>query len=256
MILCLDVGNTQIYGGIFENDKLVFQFRKISRAGSSADEYGIFLKGVLKENNFDPSKIDQIAICTVVPDVIYSLRNCCIRYFNITPFLLEPGTKSGLKIGYRNPLEVGADRIANAIAGIKKYPDEDLIIIDFGTATTFCAIKKNREYLGGSIIPGVKISMEALEENTSKLPTVEIVNPGSVCGRSTVESIQSGLYFGNLGMIKEISYRITKECFPSSRPIVIGTGGFARLYQDQDLFDHIIPDLVLQGLNQSLKLNS
>jgi len=255
MILCLDVGNTQIYGGIFEDEKLIFQFRKFSRSGASADEHGIFLRSVLRENGFDSEQIKQIAICSVVPDVIYSLKNCCLRYFNITPFLLGPGTKSGLKIGYRNPIEVGADRIANAIAGVKMFPNKDLIIVDFGTATTFCAVRKSKEYLGGVIVPGVKISMEALENNTAKLPSVEILDPGTVCGRGTVESIQSGLFYGNVGMTKEITSRLIAECFPEEKPMVIGTGGFARLFQEQNIFDVVIPDLVLQGLNHALKLN-
>ena len=140
MVLCLDVGNTQIYGGLFRNDNLELQFRKTSRESLSSDEIGIFLKNVIRENGYRGDEIKEISICSVVPDKTHSLSSGCIKYFNITPFFLEPGVKTGLKIKYKNPLEVGADRIANAVAGIKKYPNKNLIIVDFGTATTFCEI--------------------------------------------------------------------------------------------------------------------
>jgi type III pantothenate kinase len=262
MILSLDVGNTTIHGGVFENETLRVQFRRTSEFRASSDELGLFLRGVIRENDIDPKLIKQIAICSVVPDAIYSLRGACIKYFGITPFLLQAGVKTGLKIKYRNPLEVGADRIANAIAGTHMYPNENLLIIDFGTATTFCAINKEKEYLGGIILAGLRISMEALEQKTAKLPPVEIVSmhDKTALGRSTVESIQSGLYFGQIGMVKEIKARITQECFSKeageSLPRVIATGGFAGLLEKAGLFDIVIPSLVLNGLTQALKMNS
>jgi type III pantothenate kinase len=259
MILSLDVGNTTIHGGVFDGDQLKMQFRRTSEFRASSDELGIFLRGVLRENSIDPSAIRQIAICSVVPDAIHSLRNACLKYFSITPFLLQAGVKTGLKIKYRNPLEVGADRIANAIAGSHLYQGENLIIVDFGTATTFCAINTEKEYLGGVILAGLKISMEALETKTAKLPSVEIIPMQQTLGRSTIESIQSGLYFGQIGMVKEIKERLIAECFEKSqspRPRVIATGGFASLFERAGLFDAIIPDLVLKGLNLALKMNS
>ncbi len=256
MILCLDVGNTQIYGGVYHNDLLSLQFRKTSRSQFSSDEIGVFLKGVLRENNIDHKKINQIAICSVVPDKIHSLRNGCLKYFAIDPFILKPGVKTGLKIKYRNPVEVGTDRIANAIAAYSLYPNKNIIVVDFGTATTFCVISKEKEYLGGIILPGIRISMESLENNTSQLPSVEIKAVEDVVGRSTVESIQSGLYFGQIGMVKELKKRITDEAFNGEEPVVIGTGGFSRLFEDADLFDLIIPTLVLQGLKTALSINS
>lgn len=255
MILALDVGNSQIYGGVFDNEKMKLSFRKNSKQGSSSDEVGIFLRTVLKENNLDPVAIKQIAICSVVPDVIYSLKGACKKYFNINPFVLQPGTKTGLKIKYRNPLEVGADRIANSIAATHLYENKNMIIVDLGTATTFCAVSKDKEYLGGVIIAGLKLSMESLEAKTAKLPSVEIVNMSETLGRSTVESIQSGLYYGHLGQIREISKRLEIECFKDEAPIIIGTGGFAHLFEKEKVFDAIIPDLVLKGLLYSLKLN-
>ena len=255
MILCLDVGNSQLYGGLFEGEELLFQFRKTSQARSSSDEMGIFLKTVLKENGFAPNQIEKIAICSVVPDVLYSLKNCCKKYFSIKPFILQPGVKTGLKIKYRNPLEVGTDRIADAIAVSHLYPGRDAVVVDFGTATTICAITKHREFLGGNIVPGVRLAMEALEANTAKLPVVEIVRPTTSVGRSTTESIQAGIYWSNVGMIRELTSRVTEEAFAGTRPLVIGTGGFAHLFEPEGLFDEIVPDLILKGLFWSLKMN-
>jgi type III pantothenate kinase len=216
---------------------------------------GIFLKNVLRENGTDPNEINEISICTVVPDVLHSLRNGCIKYFEIDPFILKAGVKTGLKIKYRNPLEVGTDRIANAIAGAAIYPGKNLIIVDFGTATTFDVITKNKEYLGGAIIPGVKLSMESLVSGTSKLSAIEIVEVKETVGRSTAESIQSGLYFGSIGMIKEITHRINREAFKDENPLIIATGGFSRLFENAKLFDEIKPNLVLRGLNIALNYN-
>jgi type III pantothenate kinase len=255
MILCLDVGNTQIHGGVFSEGKLALQFRKTSRQQFSSDEVGIFLKSVLRENGIDPTEIKEISICTVVPDILHSLRNGCLKYFEIEPFVLKAGVKTGLKIKYRNPLEVGTDRIANAIAGVELFPNKNLIIVDFGTATTFDVVNKNKEYLGGAIIPGVKLSMESLVSGTSKLSSIEITEVKEAVGRSTSESIQSGLYFGSIGMIKELTQRITKEIFHDDPPLVIATGGFSRLFENTKLFNEIKPNLVLRGLNYALNLN-
>jgi type III pantothenate kinase len=256
MILALDVGNSQIYGGVFEKEKMLLSFRRNSKQGSSSDEVGVFLRTVLRENDIDPTKVTQIAFCSVVPDVIYSLRGACKKYFGLNPFILQAGVKTGLKIKYRNPLEVGADRIANSIAATHLYPGKNLIVVDLGTATTFCAISKEKDYLGGSIVAGLKLSMEALEAKTSKLPTVEIVSMNEVLGRSTIESIQSGLYYGHMGTIKEISERISHESFEGDKPFIIGTGGFANLFEKEKIFDVVHPDLVLKGLLYSLKMNA
>lgn len=256
MILCLDVGNSQIFGGVFENGKIRLRFRKISTQGSSSDEYGLFLKAVLRENGLEPKQIKKIAICSVVPDLVHSLRNCCLKYFNLNPFILQPGVKSGLKIKYKNPVEVGADRIANAIAATQIHPNKNLIVIDFGTATTLCAITKKQEYLGGVILAGLKISMEALETRTAKLPKVEIVKTDEVLGRSTVESIQIGLFHGHYASCKHLTEQLKKQYFKNEDVIVMGTGGFSTMFEDTDLFDEIAPDLVLHGLFLSLKNNT
>ncbi len=256
MILCLDVGNSQIYGGIFEEEILKFQFRRTSQPRSSSDELGVFLRIVLRENDVNPEHIDNVVICCVVPDLLYSLRACCQKYFGLEPLVLRPGTKTGLKILYRDPKEVGADRIADAVGGVTLFPDKNLLIADFGTATTLCATTKNREFLGGNIIPGVRLSMEALEERTARLPSVEIIPAGSALGRDTVESIQSGLYWSNVGMVRELTARITEQEFADDPPVVIGTGGFAHLFDREKLFDHVIPDLILTGLLEVNRLNT
>lgn len=258
MILTLDVGNTTIHGGLFDGENLIFQFRRTSNVHASSDELGIFLRAVLRENNADASLIKHIAICSVVPDAIHSMRGACQKYFGLNPFLLQPGAKTGLKIKYANTLEVGADRIADAIAGIHLYPNRDLIIIDFGTATTIEVVNRHAEYLGGVILAGMRISMEALEARTAKLPTVEIarVDANRVLGRSTVESIQSGLYFGTIGQIREFITRFSNECFDSrEKPLILATGGFAGLFESAGLFDAVHPDLVLKGLFIAHRMN-
>jgi type III pantothenate kinase len=254
-MLCLDIGNSHMHGGVFVKDKLQFQFRKASKTGSSSDEYGVFLRSVLRENNIDPNEIKQISLCSVVPEVIYSISACCTKYFDINPFILQAGVKTGLQIGYKNPLEVGADRIANAIAITHIYTDKNVVVIDLGTATTFCAISKTKQYLGGVIMPGLKMSMTALEAGASKLGSVEIIEKQQTLGKSTTDSIQSGLYFGSLGAMKEIIQNLQEQTFKGEKPLVIGTGGFTTIYRHAEIFDKIIPDLVLKGLYLAHHIN-
>jgi len=253
MILCLDVGNSHIYGGIFENSVIKLRFRRTSKV-STSDEVGIFMRAVLRENSISHNDISAISICSVVPNLDYSLRAACMKYFDLEPFVLQAGVKTGLKVKYRNPIEVGSDRIANAIAATNLFPNKDCIILDFGTATTFCAINSNKEYLGGAIMPGMRLSMESLTSHTAKLPPVEIIKTETAVGRSTVESLQSGLYYMTLGAAKEIIEQFKSQVFVRP-PTVIATGGFSHIYDDDKLFDIAVPDLVLQGLHYALKLN-
>ncbi|OGT30454.1 MAG: pantothenate kinase [Gammaproteobacteria bacterium RIFCSPHIGHO2_12_FULL_35_23] len=255
MDLCLDVGNSHIYGGVFEKEVIQLRFRYASKQSGSSDQLGLFLRAVLGENNVDYHQIKRISACSVVPELDYSLRSACSKYFSITPFFLEAGVKTGLNIKYRNPSEVGADRIANAIAAVRQFPDKNIIIVDFGTATTCCVITKDKSYLGGVILPGMKLSRDVLQSNTAKLFAVEIIEPEVIVGRSTQESIQSGLYYMQLGAVKELLSHIKKEAFKDEIPIVIGTGGFSNLYTKQEIFTVIEPDLVLQGLRLVLELN-
>lgn len=255
MILCLDVGNSQLFGGVFDKNKLLLRFRYDTETRSSSDQLGIFFRDVLRENDIDYHKITHIAFCSVVPQLDYSLTSACIKYFDIEPFILQAGVKTGLKIQYRNTQEVGADRISNAIAAVHHYPNTNILAVDLGTATTFCAISKEKEYLGGAIMPGMRLGMQSLQNNTAKLSSVSIVRPKHSIGRSTNESIQAGLYYSQLGAIREVLERCTEENFGGKKPIVIGTGGFAHLFTKEKIFDVILPDLVLEGLIIVLRMN-
>lgn len=255
MLLTVDVGNTQIFGGVFDGDDLKLTFRRTSSIRASSDEFGTFFRSTLRENGVDPNTIEMAGICSVVPDVLHSLRNCFRKYFHFEPFLLQPGAKTGLKIRYRNPLEVGADKIANAMAALARFPGRNLLIVDFGTATTLCAVTKDKEYLGGIITPGIGISMAALGSNTARLPVVEIVRPAEVLGRSTVESIQSGLYYGTLAMVKALASAVTKAHLANDQPLIVATGGFGRLFENEELFHEFVPELPLLGLRHAIELS-
>ncbi|QBS13144.1 type III pantothenate kinase [Legionella geestiana] len=254
MMLCLDVGNSHIYGGVFEGETIRLRFRHTSKDCTS-DEFGIFLKQVLRENACSPESIDAIAICSVVPRLDYSLRAACLKYFSIEPFILQAGAKTGLDIRYHHPAEVGADRIANAIAATRAFPQKNLIVIDFGTATTFCAIRAGKTYLGGAIMPGVRLSVDALSANTAKLPRVEIVKPQQAVGRTTAESIQSGIFFGALGACREMVASIRESVFSGEDVLVLATGGFASFFDKHGIFDVHLPDLVLEGVRLAALMN-
>jgi type III pantothenate kinase len=255
MLLTVDVGNSQIYCGVYHGEELKTTFRRTSSVRASSDEFGSFFRVTLRENGIDPGEIDMAGICSVVPDAVRSLRNCFRKYFGFDPFLLQPGVKTGLKIRYRNPLEVGADKIANAIGAIGRFPGRNLVIVDFGTATTLCAVSKDKEYLGGIITPGVNMSMSALDSQTARLSAVEIVRPAAILGRSVVESIQSGLYYGTLASVRFLAASIAKEHFACERPVTVGTGGIGRLFESENLFDEFVPELPLLGLRRLIELS-
>ncbi|HVT62052.1 MAG TPA: type III pantothenate kinase [Legionellaceae bacterium] len=254
MLLCLDVGNSHIYGGVFSNDDLILRFRHTSKL-STSDELGIFLKAVLRENSCHAELIQSVAICSVVPALEYSLRAACIKYFSIEPFFLQSGVKTGLNIQYKQPGDVGADRIANAIAATQQFSGHNLIVIDFGTATTFCVINQQKTYFGGAILPGMRLCVDALSHHTAKLPSVDIVKMEHALGRSTVESIQSGIFYGALGACRELILRIKQEQFSNQPVLILATGGFASLFEQHALYDHHLPDLVLHGLRLAAHLN-
>jgi type III pantothenate kinase len=178
-----------------------------------------------------------------------------VKYFRSEPFVLQPGVRTGLKIKYRNPIEVGPDRIANAVAVSQLWPGRDAIIVDVGTATTFDVLTANRDYLGGVILPGPGISVEALAGKTARLPAVEIHRPDVALGRSTIESIQSGVYHGQVGAIRHLATELAAEAFDGRRPLFVGTGGFARMFEREKLFDEIHPELVLRGLGFAEAMN-
>ena len=255
-VLTLDIGNSQIFGGLFHEGTLQLRFRKTAKEQVSSDEIGLFLSQVIRENHFDPSAVKHIVISSVVPELNHSVSSACIKYFSLRPLMLAAGVKTGLQIKVPNPLELGADRIANAVAAMHQYPGHDLVVIDFGTAATVCVVTAKREYLGGLIAPGMRLSMAALEQNTARLPSVEINVPESVIGRTTISNIQSGLYFSAVGMVREVLTRLRSQGQVAENFKVVGTGGFSRLFLDEQLFDYHDPDLVLNGLYRIYELNS
>lgn len=248
MILCLDIGNTQIFGGVYDKKQLKLRFRYETNPSSASDQLGVFFRNVLKENQIKPESITQIAISSVVASLDYAIHAACIKYFNCEPFILTAKAKIDISIKTLQPTELGADLIACAIAAVNAYSERDLIIADFGTATTFAIVTAKKEYLGTVILPGVRLSMLALGEHTAKLYPVEIVRPGSIVGKTTSESIQAGLYYGHIGIIREVIARVTKEAFAGKEPVVLGTGGFANLFREERIFTDINQDLVLEGL--------
>lgn len=256
MTLTIDVGNSQLAGGLFEGDKLVFQFRKTTNADSSSDETGIFLRSVLRENGFDWKQIDRVGACSVVPSVNYSLASAITKYFEQDVLFIQAGIKTGLKLKYSNPKEIGADLIAAAIGATTLHPDKNLIIVDMGTATTLELVTKNKEYLGGSILPGLKISVEALASSTAKLPSVEIAKPEHIYGTTTTEAIQSGLFYGTAGSLKELIYLYKKNIFHGEDVFVLGTGGFSKLMSEYGIFDEICSELVLLGVKRAIEMNA
>lgn len=253
MLLCLDVGNTHILGGVFDQEKLLARFRYSTHLIGTSDQLGIFLLSILQANKIDPEKITRTAVCSVVPSCDYTIKHTITAYLKCSYYVLQAGVKTGLNIKYKNPNEVGADRIANAIGATHAFPDKNIIIVDMGTATTLCAVTKKRDYLGGAILPGMRLGMESLKSNTAKLMEVDIEEPATYVGRTTRESIQAGLYFGQLGALKEMISGYKKEIFSGEPVTVIGTGGFAQLFREKGLFDILLPDLVLQGLIKAVE---
>ncbi len=248
MLLCLDVGNTHILGGVFNQEKLLTRFRYATHLIGTSDQFGIFLINILQINKINQNDISATAISSVVPNCDFTIKHTISAYLNSSVFILQTGVKTGLNIKYKNPKEVGADRIANAIGAVSVFPNKNIIIIDMGTATTVCAVSKKRDYLGGTILPGMRLGMEALRSNTAKLMSVDIEEPEACLGRTTRESIQAGLFYGQFGALKEIISEYKKNIFPNEAVTVIGTGGFSQLFKDKSLFDVLLPDLVLQGL--------
>jgi type III pantothenate kinase len=255
MLLVLDIGNTQIFGGVFEGDTIRLRFRKTSKDRPSSDEYGLFFRSVLRENGLEPHQVHRIVISSVVPELNYSITGACLKYFDVRPLFLQAGVKTGLKVRTQNPQEVGSDLIANAIAATTRYPDQNVLVVDCGTANTFSAISKSREYLGVAIVPGLKLAMESLQQGTAKLPTVEIKSVDFTIGKNTQEAIQSGLYWQSIGMIREMIVQLKKNEFQGQPLKVVGTGGLGILLEPAGVFDVYEPDLILLGLKRVFELN-
>lgn len=247
MLLVFDIGNTNMVIGVYKEKELLTCWRIATDRQKTADEFGMLLYNLFKYKNIDHKDIDAVIYSSVVPPIMSALEEMAEEYFKCQPLVVGPGIKTGIPIMYDNPREVGADRIVNAVAAYEKYGGP-LIIVDFGTATTFCCVSAKGEYLGGAITPGVKISTEALFQKTSKLPKVELLTPPRVIGKNTVHAIQSGILYGYAGLVDGIVKRMKKEI--RSRNIkVVATGGIAeQIAENSDTIDHIDKLLTLEGL--------
>lgn len=246
MILVVDVGNTNIVLGVYKEDKLEYHWRIHTDKQQTEDEYGMLVKGLFREEELSTKDVDGIIISSVVPSLMFALERMCSKYFNQKPQVIGPGIKTGLPINYENPRDVGADRIVNAVAALEEYKPP-LIIIDFGTATTFCYVDENGHYIGGAIAPGIHISTEALYQHASKLPRIELKIPAHVVGRNTVAAMQSGILYGYIGQVDSIVKRM-KKISPQT-PTVIATGGLAEVIANEsEQIEHVDLFLTLKGL--------
>ena len=246
MLLALDIGNTTVGIGFFKDETLVKDWRVRSDREKTSDEYSIILLSLLGQAGLSPADISQVIISSVVPPLTPIFQSLSQSLFGVRPVVVGPGLKTGMPILYENPLEVGADRIVAAVAAFDKFSGP-CIVVDFGTATTFDAVSAKGEYLGGAIAPGILISAEALASRTAKLPRIEIVPPRKAIGRTTVASMQAGIYFGYVGLVNNIIAEVRKELGPEAK--VVATGGFAaEIAPAIPAIDSVEPQLVLQGL--------
>lgn len=247
MILVVDIGNTNIVVGVFKGDDIIGSWRMVTRSEKTSDEYGIFILNLLSYNNINYKEIDNVIVSSVVPDVMHSFENAMKKYFNIDPLIVGPGIKTGITIATSNPREVGADRIVDLVAAYELYGGP-LIVIDFGTATTYDVVSEKGEFKYGITSPGIVISADALWSKTAQLPKIEIKKPASILATNTVTSMQAGLVYGYIGQVEYIVKKIKDEMNNQDMK-VIATGGLGRLMSDEtpviDIYD---PQLLLKGL--------
>ncbi len=253
MLLLLDVGNTNTVLGLYaaEDDgddfnKLIAHWRVATIKTQTVDEYGVLFRNLFALDDLEVKHVRGIVISSVVPPIDSTLRQVCERYFHIKPLFIEPGIKTGMPVQYDNPAEVGADRIVNGVAAFEKFGGP-CVVVDFGTATTFDAVSRKGEYMGGVIAPGIGISAEALFEHTARLPRVDIRKPGKVIGTNTVGSLQAGLYYGYLGLVDGILERLIAEMGEDTK--VVATGGLAAMIAAGSKYITEVDDLLtLEGL--------
>jgi type III pantothenate kinase len=246
MILVVDVGNTNIVLGLYEGKQLLHHWRISTNRSATADEYGMTIYNLFAHGGIKLEAVEGVIISSVVPPLMFALETMCRKYVKKDPLIVGPGIKTGLSIRIENPREVGADRIVNAVAGLELY-GPPLIMVDFGTATTFCYIDEQGQYMGGAIAPGIGISTEALYQRAAKLPRIELVKPKSTVGRNTIASMQAGIIYGFAGQVDGIVHRIREEF--GTNPTVVATGGLAELISAESRTIQIVnPLLTLQGL--------
>jgi type III pantothenate kinase len=253
VLLAIDLGNTNLTFGLFEGENLKHDWRLATRRDSMPDELGLLMVQLMRQDGFEPGSVDAVVVASVVPPLNSSLLQAIERYFGQEPTMVGPGIKTGLKIHYRDPKEVGADRIVAAMAAFRKYGGP-LIIVDFGTATTYDVVSKEGDYLGGAIAPGMGISVEALYERAARLQRVELKAPANVIGRTTVESMQAGIIWGYTAQVEGMVARIGKEL--AEKPRVVATGGFAGLIAEQTPVIEVVDQrLMLEGLRLIHEMN-
>lgn len=247
MLLVIDVGNTNITLGIFDEDELIGTFRMTTRQPRTSDEYGIFICSLIEHRNLKVTDIHDIIIASVVPDIMYSLTSAVIKYFKVKPIVVGPGTKTGIRILTENPKEIGADRIVDAVAAFELYGGP-VLVLDFGTATTYDLITSDGAFIAGVTAPGIRISAQALWKDAAKLPEIEIKKPDSILAKETISSMQAGLVYGHIGQTEYIIH-LMKEESGLSDVKVVATGGLGKLIADAtDCIDVYEPMLTLQGL--------
>jgi type III pantothenate kinase len=260
MLLALDVGNTNTVLGLYRSDaegtaEMVANWRVTTHLTQTADEYGVLFLNLFAMQHLDVKEVEAIIISSVVPPIESTLRRVCERYFNIKPMFIEPGIKTGMPILVDNPAELGADRLVNSVAAFAKYGGP-LIVVDFGTATTFDVVTAQGEYIGGVIAPGVGISADALFARAAKLSRVDIRKPAKVIGTNTIGHMQSGLYYGYIGLVDGILERVIAEMPAGIAPQIIATGGLARLIVDDSKYlDQVDDMLTLDGLRLIFERN-
>lgn len=254
MILVLDAGNSNIVLGVYDDEHLVFHWRMETDRHKTEDEYAMQVKSFFTHAGIFFEQVTGIIISSVVPPIMFALEEMCNKYFHVKPLIVGPGVKTGLNIKYENPREVGADRIVNAIAALHEYGGQPLIIVDFGTANTYCYINEKGDYMGGAIAPGISISTEALYTRASKLPRIEIARPANVVGKNTVSAMQAGIFYGFIGQVEGIVSRMKADS--REEPLVIATGGLAKLIANEtEMIDIVEPLLTLKGLYIIYKRN-
>lgn len=248
MILALDVGNTNITCGVFDGDTIKTSFRITTKMPRTSDEYAMIIMTLLEKNEVSVPEIHDAIICSVVPNIMHSLQNALIKYFNIKPIIVGVGIKTGIRIATSNPQQIGADRIVDAVAAYELYGGP-VIVIDFGTATTYDMVDAEGTFMGGITAPGIRISAKALWEDTAKLPEIEIKKPDTILGKDTITSMQSGLVYGQIGQTEYIIKKTKEETGLMDAKVVV-TGGLGRIISGEtstmDVYD---PDLTLKGIN-------